>query len=210
MAMKMPTWLLALAVFLILLLFSYIYSPLAVPEIDYAEFEFIEAPLVKNANLSIGGGESYLYTYTSVNESGNITFETENLGNCIYIASPDIRGTGVCLDRNGNDHTGSNVSMSDQNIFMFKPWMLAVDEGWEWNVSVYVAANSDSRYVFDVEFRTLKTETVNGREAYVVEIKKGGVVSLYEWVDKERRILLKETGSGVTIELVEEPGEAKR
>ena len=198
------TVLLAIAVFLFLIMLSYFRSPLeSHPEEEVPGFAEVEAPLVKNSNLTLNGGEKYVYRYSSENMSDNITFMVEDEANCVHIYADEEGSVGACLDRRGNDYTDSNVSFSDPYIFMFKPWMLAVEDRWKWNVSVY-AVNSEMRtYVFDITYRTIRTDIINGRETYVVEIDMGGGFTIYEWIDAEKRILVRETSIASEIELVE-------
>lgn len=200
---KIPTWLIAFVIFLLFLVFSYFYAPVRLPQTEFSDFKYVESPLLKNSNLMLKGGEQYVYVYSSDLESANLTFVVEDTGKCIYLSTPDIRGGGACLNNEGNDYAGSNVSFLDPNIFMFRPWMLAVEKGWEWNVSVYLVTNVNESEVFDIKYRTIRTDIINGRRAYVVEIDQGGGVILYEWIDAEKRILVKETGAGAEIELVE-------
>jgi len=193
---------LSFAILLLFIIMGYFLIPPNVYETQMPEFENVEAPLVKNKNLTLQDGEVYRYMYTTENQSGNVTFTVQKLKKCTYISTTDISGLGACLDNEGNDYSGSNVSLVDGNIFMFKPWMLALDDGWEWNASVYAVTNSTKNYVFDITYKVIRTDHINGRPAYFVEISMGGI-TFYEWVDKEKRIVVRETGYGATIELIE-------
>ena len=202
---KVSTLLLALAAFLLLLGMAYLYPPVEMPQNEDAHFGYSEAPLSKNADLMLGDGERYVYNFTSEGMYGNATFSIEKTLSCTSIVAEGLRGSGACLNAEGNDPTGSNVSFSDPDIFMFRPWMLAVNDTWKWNASVYSVSESMRAHVFDIKYRTVRTDILNGRRAYVVEINTGNAMTVYQWIDVEKRILLKEIGSGVTIELEKWP-----
>ncbi len=202
---KLATWLFALSAFILIIALGYIVLPVAPPaEEEYPVFENVEDPILKNSELGLENGERYFYLYDGAGETGNITFLVGNNGGCRYISTPDIEiSRGVCLDNAGNDYTGSNVTFADPSIFMFKPWMLAVDDHWAWNVSVYAVKNNTRNYVFDIGYRTIRTDIINGRPAYLVEIDMGGSMLIYDWVDAEKRILVKEESMGTEIVLAE-------
>ncbi|NYZ77552.1 hypothetical protein H0O02_04545 [Candidatus Micrarchaeota archaeon] len=202
---KISTWLLALAAFLLILGMAYLYPPVEMPQDENAHFEYSESPLYKNADLMLGNGERYFYNFSSEGMYGNATFTIEKTLGCTYVMAEGLKGSGACLNGEGNDQTGSNVSFSDPDIFMFRPWMLAVNDTWKWNASVYSVSETMRAHVFDIEYRTVRTDILNGRRAYVVEINTGNAMTVYQWIDAEKRILLKEMGSGVTIELEKGP-----
>lgn len=198
-------FLLALAAFILVIMMAYMAFPINPPVENEELPEFInyEEPIEKNANLTLEAGDVYIYQYYGENKTDNISFVVQSGSGCKRVHTPDLeRSLGTCIYRDGTDYTGSNVTLADPYVFMFKPWMLAVHENWEWNVSVYAVMRNSSRYVFDIGYRTIRTDIIDGRRAYVVEIDTGGGLTIYDWIDKEKRILLKEESIGTEIVLV--------
>jgi len=208
---KFPVWIAAIAVFLIIVIMGIMMFPIEAPTgpDELPVFEEDEEPLAKKTNLTLEPGEEYVYNYyTGEEDLENMSFIVRERKGChVYLYTPDVEiSPGVCLDREGNDRTGSNVSYYDPYIYMFRPWMLAVDENWEWEVNIYAVKNESRTHVFDITYQTLRIDNINGRPAYVVEINTGEGLQTIEWIDVEKRILVKEEALGTTIELVEMPG----
>jgi hypothetical protein len=199
--------LLALAIVLIIFIAASFYLPVNLYspyENEETHFEQKESPLYKNKNLTLEDGEYYVYNFSNGYETGNITFLVEKKKTCISITPKEISGARACLGLDGTDEKGSNVSVGNGYIFMFKPWMLALNDTWKWNVAVYTVINKTKMHAFDITYRTVRTDIINGRKTYVVEIKIGDELSSYEWVDAEKRVLVKEMAVGETnIELIE-------
>ena len=207
---KFSMWIPALIIFIVLILMGAMMFPIIPPTTveDLPVFVNVEEPLVKNTNLTVKPGERYTYNYYTTDEDlENMSFIVKEKKGCAaYIYTTDVEiSVGVCLNRYGNDRTGSNISYSDPYIYMFKPWMLAVEENWEWTVPVYAVKNDSKVHVFDITYRTLRIDNINGRPAYLVEINTGEGLQTLDWIDVEKRILLREEALGTTIELVEIP-----
>ncbi len=177
------------------------------PTQDFETSEFIqkEAPLEKNKEFQLKKGEYYEYEMRYENATGGISFLVEGGAYCTFLSTGAQfeNAKRVCVDRYGNDDSGSNVSLSEPMIFFFKPWMLAVDDNWKWNTTVYAVVNDTEVYVMDVYYSTIRTDIIDGRKAYVVKIDMGEGQEYYDWIDDEKRILVKEMGGGMTVELVE-------
>lgn len=207
---KFPMWIPALVIFLVLVVIGAMMFPIIPPTTveELPVFENVEEPLVKTSNLTLKPGEEYIYSYyTTEEDKANMTFFIKERKGChayVYTSDAEI-SVGVCLDRYGNDKTGSNVSYSDPYIYMFRPWMLAVHENWEWDVHVYGVKNESRTHLFDITYRTLRIDNINGRPAYVVEINTGEGLQTLDWIDVEKRIMVREEALGTTIELVEMP-----
>jgi hypothetical protein len=170
------------------------------PKIAYSE-----APLQKNKEFSLQPGEVYRYAYIMNNTTANMTFLILDGMGCTRIRVAEERnGTDVCLDRWGVDENGSNVSFSNPNILLFKPWMLALKEGWTWNNTMYLAFNGSSEYITDNYYRVIRMENYSGRQSYIVEIKSDTGAVEYDWVDDEKRVLLRVLGEGYEVVLAED------
>jgi|GEM_PF-742396 len=193
------------AVLVIVLVIAAVVGPkIPKPDLESSRFENVEAPLHKNAEFNLGKGEYYIYDIVYGNETAGVTFNVEGGAYCTFLSTgTQLPGAKrACVDRYGNDQGGSNVTLAEPAIFFFKPWMLAVDDNWKWNVSVFAVADDSAIYVMDIRYSTIRTDRIDGRETYVVKIEMGEQV-FYDWIDKEKRILVKETGGGMTVSLVE-------
>ena len=174
------------------------------------KFVFNEAPLTKQSSLLIKPGETYLYQYTINNTNNTLTLVTLQGPQCVFIYILEaVNQTGTCLKSDGTDGDGSNVTLSVPYISLFKPWMLAVHDNWKWNVSMGVYISKEFNPVKTFVYETLRSEIVFGRESYVVRIigtndTESGVIM---WVDKEKRIVLKEQGPKYEVTLIKAPFE---
>ncbi|MDO8554901.1 MAG: hypothetical protein Q7S22_08885 [Candidatus Micrarchaeota archaeon] len=167
-------------------------------------FTFEEAQIHKNSELKIGLKETYIYNYTANNVTLPITFTTKPGPGCVGIELRNTENrTSVCLRKDGTDSSKSNVTILEPVIFMFRPWMLAVEENWQWKVISSVNAGNVVVSRGDIEFKTIGTENVSGRIAYKVETKSlEDETTVTSWIDKEKRVILKEKGPGYEILLI--------
>lgn len=183
-----------LAIFIIANFIFYIDLPTDVIKLN-------EGELHKNKGLALLPGERYVYSLGS--DLGQIEFEIKLGNNCmgVYI---NEEYSGVCIDSDGTDETGSNLSFVHPQVIFFKPWMLALEEDWNWDVE-YMDKQTDEvilKYIFEVTGE----EEILGRECYVVQIS-GEDLDVTEWIDKEKRVLIKEVGSDYEIILAYAPFE---
>ncbi|MBI5227748.1 hypothetical protein HY988_04130 [Candidatus Micrarchaeota archaeon] len=172
------------------------------PKFENPGFVFNEAPLYKNTQLQIRPGETYVYSYVVQNKTVNATYEIFEGSGCTGIRLiENIDQPGICVGKDGLDSTRSNISFKDQSIILYKPWMLALTDGWKWNVTAYTAFNDSQVYFATTNFRVLRRDNYLGREVFVVEEKNTINSVQYEWVDVEKRILLRIIGEGFEIDL---------
>ena len=116
---------------------------------------------------------------------------------CTVIATPEnLNSTPACVGRDGTDSSGFNSTLSDPGIIMFKPWMLALADGWAWNNSMYLSYEGGETYISDTRYRVIRNDTYAGRPVFLVEVKSSTGPVDYEWIDTEKRIVLRETGEG--------------
>jgi len=191
--------LIALAVLVAVMVFSMLTLK---PQLDNPVFLIKEGKLAKNTDLHIASGESYTYVYTAGNGSANLTYAVIGGPGCTIIS---LAGTSamICLDSRGNDNSGQNSSYSVPALILTKPWMLAVGDGWRWNVSTYLVFDKMEKHISDVNYTAIRREYYKGREAYVIKIAPSDSEPIIDWVDSEKRILLREDGPGYEIELVD-------
>ncbi len=173
-------------------------------QFDSPSFVFEEAAIKKNSDLKIAVGETYVYNYTVNKVTIPITFTTKPGPNCLGIELRNTQNrTSVCLNNDGTDGAKSNVTILEPVIFMFRPWMLAVDDNWKWQVVSSVKTGEVLVSKGQVEFKTIRTENLSNRTAYVIEIKSlEDGTTITNWIDKEKRVILKEEGPGYEILLV--------
>ena len=172
------------------------------PKFENPSFVFKEAPLYKNKELQIQPGETYIYSYKVENKTVNATYDIFAGNGCTGIRLIEsINGTGDCIYRDGLDSSRSNLTLSDQSIILYKPWMLALSDGWKWNVTAYTSFNGSLVYFATSNYRVLRRENYRGRTAFVVEENNTVNTPQYEWVDAEKRIALKIMGEGYEVDL---------
>ncbi len=187
----------------LLAIFIYVSSGLFSRGLDNPRITYHEPPLSKNAAFQLGPGEQYVYEYDSNDTSANITFTTFPGDGCVGIAVLENRNsTPDCVYSDGRDSGGFNSALTDPSMILFKPWMLALQEGWTWNNSMYLTFDAGERYISDTNYRVVRTDTYMNRTAFIVEIRSGAGPAEYDWVDSEKRILLRSTGEGYDVRLV--------
>ncbi len=174
-------------------------------------FVFREAPLAKVSALLIQPNEGYVYLYTINNTNNTLTFLTRQGPTCVFIQVLEaVNQTGTCLKTDGTDQDESNVTLRVSYISLFKPWMLAVHDDWKWNVTMGVLISDQFTPVKTFLYQTLASELVFGRESYVVRISGTDDNESQEvvmWIDKEKRIILKEKGPQYEVNLIKGPFE---
>ncbi len=165
---------------------------------------YIEAPLHKNTYFQPVPGETYVYTVTMGNSTTNATYEIVPGDGCTGIRLMEsVNMSGACVDRFGMDKSGFNTTVGNPPLIMFQPWMLALQDDWTWNSTTYLSFNGGLEEVSQNTYRVMRLEDYNGTQAYVVELRSDNESPDYEWVDAQKRILLKMTGDGYNIDLVE-------
>ncbi len=174
------------------------------PGFEDPSLAFVEEPLHKNTMLQISDGDVYEYKYYVNNTVVNITYVALQRDCTVIFISESVNKTSICLDKWGMDKTKSNSSFEDPSFILFKPWMLALEENWSWKNSMYLNFDGVMRHIADNSYRVVGTEDVNGRRAYKVAINSTDGTYEYDWVDVEKRILLKIEGEGFEVGLVDD------
>ena len=172
------------------------------PELDNPAIYTKEGRLTKVASLGIMPGEAYTYSYTAWNGSMNLTYLVME-GNGCTMVGVEGGSAPLCIDSSGNDRSGQNTSYEVPYVVLLKPWMLAVNDSWRWEVSTYLLFQGIGRHVADVNYTTVRKEYYRGRQAYVVRISSSEGDAAWDWVDSEKRILLREIGQGYEVELTQ-------
>jgi hypothetical protein len=172
------------------------------PHFDDSQVKLVEEPLAKNSEFQLMPGEQYVYAYLMNDSQVNVTYRVMNGNNCTILALMDAMPLATsCVDRWGMDSRGYNSLLENEQVVLFKPWMLALREGWKWNTSMYMAFEGEPHYMAGMEYRVLRTDTWRGRKAFVVMETVTGGAPQYEWVDAEKRVLLRVQGNGYEIVL---------
>ena len=201
--LTMRYFLISLGVFLAILIFgSMFFQPSFSKKI-----EIWEGPLIKNSELMLVPGEVYVYTYSANNTKNNLTFIIRNGNGCTFIqVKESVNATGSCINKYGNDRSGNNVSLDPPYIIIFKPWMLAVSSDWQWNAKMLVNVGDNELILNNASFSANGDYPVFGRQSYAVQILTNSE-KVTVWVDKEKRVLLREKGGDYEIDLVSAPFE---
>ena len=166
---------------------------------------YVEEPLTKNSEFGLVPGEVYRYSVNYGNASGNVTYAILRGQGCVGIrVLESVNSSGTCVKRDGTDRTGYNSTLADPSIMMFKPWMLALGEGWHWNASAYIYYGMKEERVSETYYRVIRMEDYNGRQSFLVGVRNGDGPEAYEWIDAEKRILMKMSSNGYEIALAEE------
>ncbi|MDD5171735.1 MAG: hypothetical protein PHF60_01740 [Candidatus ainarchaeum sp.] len=174
------------------------------PDIEGAKLIFKEEPLEKNTEFQLKPGELYVYTYAINDTQVNMTYAILEGGNCTRIRLLEsVNVSETCVDKNGMDNFGYNSAFANPAILLFRPWMLALEEGWHWNSSMYVYYGGMEEHVSDTYYRVVRKDTLDGREVFIVEIRMDDAPPEYQWIDAEKRVLLKIKGDNYEINLAE-------
>ena len=188
----------AIGIFLIVVMASaFIFGPrFESPKLFYAE-----EPLVKNKEFSLLPGENYTYDLSMNRTVANITYVILPGNGCTRIRMINANASEACVGRDGTDRAGYNSSLTNPAIILFKPWMLALREGWRWNTSTYIYYGAKQEKISNTSYRVIRTENYSGRQSFVVAIESGEGPAEYQWVDAEKRILVKMVGENYEIAL---------
>jgi hypothetical protein len=195
-------------VFLAIVLFSALFIS---PKDALSNIKIEEGPLKKTRGVMLAPGETYSYDYkaSGMNESFPLTYEIKQGRNCIGIELAEaINRTDVCIDSRGNDDSGTNLTLGTPYFYIFAPYMLAVNENWSWNASVYGTVAGRKIPISETSFLSLGNKTIYGRDAYfikVVTVEKDNNITTYRWIDREKAVLLKESGNNYELAITEAP-----
>lgn len=203
-SVEMPAKKIAIISIVVLLVIMMYSGTQMKPAIDDTRTYFIEDPIEKNTEFKLKHGEEFTYKYQLGKESINMSYKIMRGSGCTVIAHKEEAGVSTCVDEQGTDIGGANSTLSNPIILMFRPWMLAVHENWEWSTHLIMNMDGIEKEILNVNYTTIRTDNVNGRKTYVVKITATGEPDSYLWVDAEKRILIKETGADYTLELITE------
>lgn len=190
---------------LIVLIAIMAFSALTVkPQFESPSLVFKEEPIEKNTEFQLQPGEQYVYSYVFNNTPINITYQVLGGAGCTAIrVAESVNSSETCVDKWGNDRGGYNSTLGNPQILLFKPWMLALNQGWHWNSSLYMSFNGSLQYMAGIEYRVLRIENYLGRPAFVVRENASNGLPQYEWIDVEKRVLLKLKGENYEITLTD-------
>lgn len=165
-----------------------------------------EGALEKIGPHQLSTGESYSYNYSSGNDSVTVHYGLIQRSGCLEFIVSEIKNNGTsCIKADGTDSGGSNLTLNNQFIYFFRPWMLAVKPGWSWNVDIYTNITTESK-ISGFEFYFAGETTYRGRETFIVKQKEDSSNNEATMlIDKEKKILLKEEGNGYQVEIISGP-----
>lgn len=167
------------------------------------EMVYVDAPLHKNTGLQLRSGETYSYVYKTANSTMEMTYEVSDGPGCTLISIAEAQGSAsVCLDSFGERVGGPEQGFGDPTVLLFKPWMLALNDSWSWNSSLYLSfGESESEHISDIGYRVVRRETYMDRDSFLVEVRADMGEPEYQWVDAEKRISLRIIGEGYEVTL---------
>lgn len=188
------------ALALMILFSTLVFKPLfAGPEVV-----FVEEPLAKNTNHQLVPGETYRYSFDFNMTEINVTYAVLPGLGCTRIRMLEkLNDSETCIDFWGNDEAGFNSTLQNPAFMLFKPWMLALEENWRWKSSMYLSYGGAPSHISDTAYRVIRKEEYGNRTAFVVEIRTDGDYAEYQWIDAEKRILLKAVGKGYEVKLAD-------
>lgn len=195
--------LLSVAILLIIMVFS---SMVSWPFLKQERLYIVKESPIQKIPHQLKSGENYVYLYASGNESATLHYSLVQRSNCLEFTIVEIKSNLTsCIKIDGTDSSNSNLTLNDQFVYFFRPWMLAVKPDWVWNVSIYTNITTESK-IGGFDFKYYGETKYLGREAYIVKQRESG--SDYEStiiIDKEKRVLLKEEGKMYTAEIISGP-----
>ena len=193
-----------IATVLVLALLIIISTDLFSPALSNPRITFAEAPLQKNSQFQLMPGERYVYSYMFNNSSADVTYGLYPGEGCTIIALlENLNATPACVGKDGTDPGGYNSTLANPQLILFKPWMLALKDGWRWNNTMYLSYDGGQQRISDTYYRVVRNDTYMNRTSFIVEIRSSSGPVDYEWVDAEKRVLLRETGDGYEIRLTQ-------
>jgi hypothetical protein len=192
---------------IVILIGLMIYSGLTFKsQFENPQIIFKEEPIEKNAKLQILPGEEYKYTYIYNKTGVNITYFLIHGSGCTRIfIEESVNNTNICIDEGGMDSSGSNATYNNPAFLLFKPWMLALHPVWKWNNSMYMTYDNSLQHIADNHYRVIRVEDYKDRKAYVVAVNSSAGPAEYQWIDAEKRVLLRMVGEGYELVLTELP-----
>ncbi|MEM4625869.1 MAG: hypothetical protein QXF70_00380 [Candidatus Bilamarchaeaceae archaeon] len=170
------------------------------PPIIHEELVYKETPLIKNKDFDIQPGEKLVYTVRG-NYSSNFTFIAAKGNGCIWMFAEGGELLS-CIKNDGTDGANSNISLKDPAIFFFKPWMLAIHDDWQWSAYACTKINNETFCDMPIKIKVIRIDYINSKKNYVVKIDFINI-SVYQWIEDERRIVTKEIGEGYELTLIE-------
>jgi hypothetical protein len=162
------------------------------PHFENPKVIFREAPIDKNAEFQLRPGETYRYVYMLNDTPINMTYSVLAGRNCTRIRFMESRNISEsCINKQGMDEMGYNSTLTNPTMILFKPWMLALEEGWRWNSSMYVFYDGAEQHISDTSYRVVRKDELNGTGVFIVEIIMDDNPPEYQWIDAEKRVLLR-------------------
>jgi hypothetical protein len=195
----------AIATMVVLLALMFVSGLMFKNQFESPRVTFTEAELSKNKELQLSSGEDYMYMYGYLlnNTTVNITYSVMKGNGCTVIRLMDsVNKSEICVYKGGSDKSGSNATYANPAILMFKPWMLAVNESWHWNNTMYMIYDDSKYHIADTEYRVIRTEYYRGRMSHVVMINSTVASPEYQWIDEEKRVMLRTIGDTYEIVLM--------
>lgn len=197
-----------IAAFVLFTAFVFFTAPSPLPS-----SQTVEAPLLKNAQISLVSGERYAYSLSMGNQTEMIYYLVSNSSSCPGTLVTELEGQSqrqICLSQSGNVIGNvtdeSNLPTDNDSIVLFSPWMLAASQNFSWEVDQVFTAGT-TQISIPTYFNSTGLVTIAGRNAFAVSITSDQPQSVPAtmYIDSQKRVLLSTEISNITIKLVDAP-----
>ena len=167
-------------------------------------YSYQEEPLNKT-EMKLLPNEEYIYEYEINGRTSQAKFKIRKKSDCLEIITLKVNNQTIpCFDEYGNEEQGNNFSISTQQIPLFKPCMLAVQDEWKWKLNKTIELNGEESQIEKITLETVGSETIEGRNTFKVKTVSEDII-IYSWIDKQKRILIREESELYTIRLIGAP-----
>ncbi|MEM4554262.1 MAG: hypothetical protein QXT25_00225 [Candidatus Anstonellaceae archaeon] len=194
---------LSVLLFLLFILFIFLTSP-------PLKFDFVQEPLLPNANLSLYPGEQYVYEISDGMQKTTIAYHVSKQSSCQGVVVQEVSqqsSSSFCILPNGT-FVDSQESLNDGGIFFFSPWMLAASESFSWKTALVISSGS-IRTEVPVKFNAVMANSTAGRRAFIIKIEIEENPPILYHIDVEKRITLLIFSENFSVRLVQAPFELK-
>ncbi|MBM3229128.1 hypothetical protein FJZ26_01745 [Candidatus Parvarchaeota archaeon] len=186
----------------------------------------------KNSMLQLIDGEKYSYLVDDSQNKGLVDYEVKRQGGCMQVKygvgqlayslcfAKDglVSGPGTGQGAVAQNQLSVQMAKSDLGVpnMLFRPWMLALEPGFEWSANISYGTRLESP-LFANEYLTQETSSVKvigvedrfGRAAYKVSVVGSspdkGQSKVTMWVDQKKRIILEAVGEGYSMKIAKAP-----
>lgn len=159
-------------------------------------------PTTQEYPIILNNGDEYSYLLESENGSQLINYSVKSTHLFTTVTEKTTNNT---IDYYVNDYGDDPFSDDSVSTILFLPWMNSIELEWVQNYSTYSQVQD---YIVVHSVNVYEVENVTklmGRSAYVVNYYINDQLESVYWVDKEKRILLRQQTSFFNVTLINAP-----